>query len=300
MKSIYLAVLTLAQFALDGAAVQERCIPLKASERARLETYVRKKFKVPATLAIRINEAQGQECSSFRKLDVTAVDPAKKFKLVLYASSDLRFLTRDLLDTRIDPDLEARQREHEFQAGLSNGAFPVLGPASAPATITVFSDFQCPYCARFAHMLRKDVLPRDSSGLRVVFREFPLQMHPWARSAAESAVCLSDQGNDFFWKMHDYIFENQRDFSVQNVRAKIRAEASRIRGFNAARFDTCLADPKTSARVEADVAFGTKNGIRGTPSVFVNGKRISVTEPEQLLSVIREAKAASAEISRVP
>jgi protein-disulfide isomerase len=117
-------------------------------------------------------------------------------------------------------------------------------------------------------------------------------MHPWARPAAQAGVCLAQQNNDFFWKVHDYVFDNQRELNPQNVTDKIRAEASRIRGFDRKRFDACLSDPKTIQKIDADVAFGSKNGVRGTPSVFVNGHRVTASEPEQLLSIIREAKAA--------
>ncbi len=65
-------------------------------------------------------------------------------------------------------------------------------------------------------------------------------------------------------------------------------------GFNRARYDSCLADPQTAAKIEAEIAFGSSNGVRGTPTVFVNGRRVSVSEPEQILSVIREAKSPAA------
>ncbi len=291
MKAQHLACLFLPFLLVRAAALPDRCIPLKASERSRLETYVRKKFKVPASLGIEIGEAKDQECGSFRKLEVRSSDPSKKFALTLYASPDLRFLTRDLLDTRIDPEVEQRKRHEEFEAGLTRGDFPTLGPPNAPVTIAVFSDFQCPYCARFAQMLRKDVLPREGSNVRVVFRQFPLAMHPWARPAAQASVCLAAQNNDFFWKVHDYLFENQRDLNPQNVTERIRSEASRLRGFNRASFDSCLNEPKTAQRIESEIAFGSKNGISGTPSIFVNGRRVSVSEPEQLLSVIRQARS---------
>jgi Thioredoxin len=187
-----------------GGPKAERCIPLKASERTRLEAYIRKKLKVPASVALKISDAPDQECGFFRKLDVRADDPARKTQMSFYASPDLRFLTRDLLDTRIDPEIEDRRREQEFQAGLNQGDFPVLGPAEAPVTIMVFSDFQCPFCGRFAQMLRKSVLSQENPDVRIVFREFPLQMHAWALPAAKAAVCAAQQNNESFWKLHAF------------------------------------------------------------------------------------------------
>ncbi len=218
MKILLLSFFVISSVALCGdskAAKADRCVPLKASERSRLETYLRKKFKISPSLAIQISDSPDQECGVFRKLDVKSADPAKRFEMTLYASPDLRFLTRDLLDTRIDPEVEDRRRKQEFEAALNRGDFPVLGPADAPVTITVFSDFQCPYCARFAQVLEKDVLPREGSNVRVVFREFPLQMHPWARPAAQTAVCVAQQNHQYFWKLHDYLFDHQREITPQ-------------------------------------------------------------------------------------
>ncbi len=123
-------------------------------------------------------------------------------------------------------------------------------------------------------------------------------MHPWARPAAQAGVCAARQGNDYFWKLHDYLFDHQNEFTPQNLIGKISGEALRFTGFDSEEFQACLSDPSSAAKVDADVAFGSSHGVRGTPTVFVNAQRVSVSEPEQLLSVIREAKGVAAAISK--
>ena len=90
----------------------------------------------------------------------------------MYLSPDFRFLSRELLDSTVDPVLEERRPRQSLSAGLTAGNFLALGPRTAKITIVVFSDFQCPYCARMARMLRTEVLPMEKSNA-AGFSEFP-------------------------------------------------------------------------------------------------------------------------------
>jgi protein-disulfide isomerase len=206
----------------------------------------------------------------------------------LYASPDLRFLTRELLDSRVDPIQEERQKQEALAAGLTRGKLPSLGPADAPVTLTVFSDFQCPYCARMANTLINDVLPVERGKVRLIFRHFPLPMHAWARAAAEAAACAQEQGNEPFWKAHDYLFEHQRELTRDNVRQKLTGHLKGMAGFDPARFQSCLMNPAAAASIDQDIAVGRQIGIRGTPSLFVNGHQARATEPEQIRTLIRQ------------
>lgn len=91
-----------------------------------------------------------------------------------------------------------------------------------------------------------------------------------------------------FWKIHDFLFENQRTLTQDTVTQKVLEQAGRK--IDKARFSACMADKKTDAIIQRDVAFGTANGVRGTPTMFVNGRRADVgAQPEQIRSLIREA-----------
>jgi len=124
--------------------------------------------------------------------------------------------------------------------------------------------------------------------LRVVYRYFPLAMHPWARPAAEAAACAQEQGDVHFWKVHDYLFAHQRELSRDNLKERVAGYVRTLSNFDNARFTACLDERRMAKKVEQDVTFGAENGIRATPTVFVNGRQTQVVSAEQLRTLVRE------------
>jgi protein-disulfide isomerase len=280
-----------------GAAPAIACKPFGPSDHARLLEYVTKKYKLPPAASLTLSQESFVGTTCFRKLDFKSIDQKLNFHAELFLSPDLRYLARELLDSNVDPIVEERKKQQALAAGLTVGSFPSVGPKGARVSITVFSDFQCPYCARMAHMLREEILPAESKTTRLVFRYFPLSGHNWALAAAQATACAQEQGDDYFWRLHDFLFEHQKEFTPDNVQARVAEEAKRFRRFDSARFASCVAGQKAAARVDLDVAFGTQNGVTGTPTLFLNGERIAtVAAPEQLRTLIREAASQPARV----
>lgn len=149
---------------------------------------------------------------------------------------------------------------------------PVRGEASAPVTIVVFADFECPYCSRAAQTVEQ-VRAAYAGKVRVVFRHFPLSFHPKASKAAEAAACADEQGQ--FWAFHDALFEGQ-ELELEAM----KASALRL-GLDAKRFDACLDSGRMAAVVLRDQAAGGKLGVSGTPAFFINGVMLSGAQPEE-------------------
>ena len=158
---------------------------------------------------------------------------------------------------------------------VETGDAPVLGSKDAQVTIVEFSDFQCPYCAKFYNEAYQDIKEQyvDAGKAKIVFMDFPLtQIHPLALPAAESTRCVREQGGDTaFWKMHDKIFENQATLSEANLKSWAKAL-----GYN---IDSCLDSGKYEEAVLADESYGASIGVSGTPAFFVNGKLVSGALP---------------------
>jgi protein-disulfide isomerase len=142
----------------------------------------------------------------------------------------------------------------------------VKGPEDAPVTITIFSDFQCPYCARLLPTLEQ-VMQAYPKQVRMVFKQFPLSMHPFAQPAAIASLAARNQAK--FWPLHDQLFANYNKLND----ALIRQLAEGI-GLDMARFDKDVASPSLQQEVAADTQLGVKAGVRGTPAAYINGKQL--------------------------
>lgn len=146
------------------------------------------------------------------------------------------------------------------------------GPREAPVTIVEFSDYHCPFCRTVVGTL-KQIIAQYPDRVRWVFRDFPIAgLHPEAQAAHEAARCAGEQGK--FWPYHDLLFERPPDVSP----AALRALASQV-GVEAVAFGQCLDSRKYRAAVNADIEAGTKLGITGTPTFFINGALFVGNQP---------------------
>ena len=144
---------------------------------------------------------------------------------------------------------------------------PALGSENAPVTMIEFSDYQCPFCRRFAttvfQTIKRDYI--DTGQVRYVFRDFPLSnIHPQALKAHESAHCAREQNK--YWEMHDLLFQDQKKLPSQAM-----TQFAEQIGLEVDTFKHCLDSGKYGPSIEKDIADGSKAGVRGTPS-FVIGK----------------------------
>ena len=140
---------------------------------------------------------------------------------------------------------------------------PSRGPETAPVTIVEFSDFQCPFCGREIPVIDKLMKEYDGK-VRLVFRHYPLDFHPFAAKAAEAAACAAEQNK--FWPLHDKMFSNQSKLAVDDLKGYAK-EA----GVDQAKFDKCLDSGEKKAEVDADQKAGNEAGVNGTPAFFING-----------------------------
>lgn len=150
----------------------------------------------------------------------------------------------------------------------------VKGNADAPVTIIEFSDFQCPFCGKFV----KETLPQldkdyiQTGKVKFIFRDFPLEFHPFAQKAAEAAECAGEQGK--YWEMHDILFQYQNKLDLESL----KVYAGEL-GIDSSKFNKCLDGGQMADEVKKDFADGQKYGITGTPAFFINGKLVTGAMP---------------------
>src|ERR1700722_10526433 len=124
---------------LFGASAHAECPPINDTDRDKLADYVCKKYKLPANSQIEVSEISRISGTCYRKLQFKSQDTPRPFRIELVASPDLRFLTRELLDSRLDPVEEEKRKLEVLNAGLTAGKFPEMGPKDAPVTMVIFS-----------------------------------------------------------------------------------------------------------------------------------------------------------------
>jgi protein-disulfide isomerase len=153
------------------------------------------------------------------------------------------------------------------------------GKKDAKVTIIEFTDFQCPFCAR-ARPTVNQIVETYGDKVQYVLRDFPLNFHPLAQKAAEAAECAGEQ--DKYWEYSDLLWANQKALSVADLK-KYAQEAKLDTG----KFDQCLDSGKMAEEVNKDMADGSKAGVTGTPSFFINGQMLTGARPfEQFKEVI--------------
>jgi protein-disulfide isomerase len=157
----------------------------------------------------------------------------------------------------------------------------VRGGARAPVTLEEFSDFQCPACGGLEPGLRK-VVKDYGERVRLVFRNYPLPMHRYAFFAARAAEAAGQQGK--FWEMHDALYDNQKEWSdSMEPRVQFDSYATRL-GLDVQRFKADMERQDLSDRIKADMQRGNTLNVRGTPTLYLNGRELMpgklITEEE--------------------
>jgi len=155
----------------------------------------------------------------------------------------------------------------------------VKGNADAPVTIVEFSDYECPFCARYVNDSYSQIKTNyiDTGKVKYVFRDLPLSFHKQALPAALAAECAGDQ--DKYYDMHDKIFASNSELSsASDVNALLTDWAVEI-GLDKGEFESCLVNATHKDEVQKDQLAATKLGIRGTPAFIINGIQISGAQP---------------------
>lgn len=174
----------------------------------------------------------------------------------------------------------------EGQFNVATADDPSLGLSAAKVTIVEFADFGCPY-SREESLVVRAAAAKYGDQVRFVYRDFPIvELHPEAFDAAEAGECAAEQGR--FWDYHDKLFSNQSDLSEEAL-VRYAMELN----LNAGDFQRCMDSDRNVQEVQDDYAAGVAAGVRGTPTFFINGVRVTGAIPQDVLEKLIERFAAS-------
>ncbi len=153
--------------------------------------------------------------------------------------------------------------DKKYDLPVANSA--IKGPQDGSITIVEFSDYQCPFCAR-AEPIIADALKAYPTQARFVYKQFPLtSIHPHAMAASQAAIAARMQGK--FWEMHELLFKNQRALQPDKLK-----EYAQELGLDVDKFESDMNSDAVKKEVQEDMRLARTVGVRGTPTIFVNGK----------------------------
>ena len=170
----------------------------------------------------------------------------------------------------------------DFVVDIDTADSPIKGKVDAPVTVAVFSDFECTYCKKILPLFEQ-VLKENPDSVKIAFKNFPLKMHEMAGPAALAALAANEQGK--FWEFHDQLFAEEKitDASFNKIATKL--------GLNQDRFNEDIKSPMMFYKLNKDTAEAAKLGLSGTPTVFVNGKKLKQPSIDELQRLIAEELA---------
>jgi protein-disulfide isomerase len=238
-------------------------------DKATLENYVRHVDLFRGDVTFKIDDPKPSKyLPGFSEVLVRLLFNGAEKDELYYVSADGQTIVKgDVYDLNKRP----------FQANLDKLTLadqPSFGPADAPVTIVEFGDFECPDCKMEAPILRHDMAEALGGKVRVVFKNFPLESaHPWARAAAIAGRCVYQQDQPAFWKFYDWIYDNQEQISGDDLNAKVLAWAAE-NGVDAVKLGRCIDTKASEPEVDRSIAEGRALGVAGTPTLFINGRKI--------------------------
>jgi predicted DsbA family dithiol-disulfide isomerase len=266
---------------LDGLVEQKLLEAEAASRGVSIEELFQSEIEAKAG---EVTDADAQAFYEANKARINRPIEQMMPQIKNYLANQKRAELRDGLLAGLRAKHATRILLEPVRADVDDPTSPAKGPATAPVTIVEFSDFQCPYCSRVNPAIAQ-ALQVYGDQVRVVFRQFPLNIHPQAQKAAEGSLCANDQGK--FWELHDAMFADQRNLSVDQIKAKAAAV-----GLEAESFAACLDGGKYAPKVAADMAAGSAAGVSGTPALFVNGRFLNGAVPfEQIAKLVDDELA---------
>jgi protein-disulfide isomerase len=253
--------------------------PAPEELKKKVDAYLRNMFAFGPDVKLTVGDFKESGVANLLETHITVTIGGNKEDAKMWVSKDGKYLLRgEMADMSKDGFAENR-------AKLDLKAAPVTGATTATVTIVEFADFECPVCRQLHEALR-GLLPKYPQ-VRLAFKDFPLeQMHPWARTGALAGRCAYQQDSKAFWKMYDYLYDNQDLISASNAWDRSVDYAGQA-GLKTDEFKACMTSPEAAAAVEANIANGKLLEVNSTPTLFVNGRRVVGADAQQLEQVIR-------------
>jgi len=237
-----------------------------AAKDAALKIYLQKHFKIPSAELVTLGPAFKTPITGLlaRQLTVKNDQGQSITAMIFFDKNEDKAIIGQYLDLGAEPWGRVNM------GAVTLDDRPTQGPADAPVTIVEFADFECPFCAHAFSVIEALVNSTYKGKVKVIFKAYPLNVHPWAIKAAEAAECARLQNPATFWDFARYFYTNQGSINVNNLQDNVDKLAKEHK-LDAPSLKACMASPQTEARIKQDQLDGNSIHVSSTPTFFVNG-----------------------------
>ena len=244
----------------------------------RIEVLVRSQFEVPPTVDLIIGATSKSEFPGFANLPITFSSNGKQTVVNFLLSSDGNTVAR----------LERFDISHNPSDMISTMGRPMRGAEDAKVAVINFDDLECPYCARMHEQLFPATQQRYKGLVKFYYKDYPLvEIHPWAMHAAIDSGCLAEQNGDAYWRFVDYAHAHGDEIKgsshdvheAEKTLDKLAQEEGERDKLDLKKLEMCVAK-QDEMPVRTSMKLGDSLGVNGTPTLFINGERISGALPQ--------------------
>ncbi len=253
--------------------------PSNALDKDDLEVYVRHLYMWRPEVKVEIGNPSPAAIDGLLRIEIRAAyKMAAQNKILLVSKDGKHILDGSLYEIGKNPFVENYEKIDAMGA-------PGFGTEGAPVRIVVYSDFQCPFCAKEAKMLRTQLIKQYPEEVRVYYRDFPLPKHKWAEPAAIAGQCIQEADPETYWLYFDWIFENQKSVTPENFKDKFTSFVTGTQ-LDAAKVSECFDGKKTEEKVKESMNEARRVGVTATPSLFINGRKVGALQWAQLKQIM--------------
>jgi protein-disulfide isomerase len=266
----------------------------------RVEVLIRSKSSIPPDYDILIGPRTKSDVPGFDEISVNFSSDGKASKPVPFLlSTDGKTLAQfSKYDISKDPKLLVSGEGRPARGG----------PANAPVLIVGFDDLECPYCAKMHAQLFPALTERYKDQVHIVYRDFPLDQHPWAMRAAIDTNCVGAQSPAGYWNLVDYIHAHAAEVGgeekslakANDMLDSLARDEGKRQKLNVDALNACLTKQDDVA-IKASMKLGESLGVDSTPALFINGERVEGALPlEYVYRMIDNALIASGQTPPPP
>ncbi len=262
--------------------------------KAHIKRQIQAQYDLPAEVVISVGPRHPSDFPTYDTVTVTLSARGKDQKLDFLLSQDGKTLARV---TKIDltKDIYTERMNKIDVKGR-----PVRGNPNAKVTIVNYDDLECPFCSRMHATLMQEILPEYGDRVKIVYKDYPLSMHPWAQHSANDANCLAAENGTAFWEFADYVHANQKAIGSGQDLPKATAELDRIaldlgkkNGVDIGRLQACVKSQPDKV-LKASMAEGDSLGLNATPTMFINGQKLEgAVDAEEVKSILNQQLLAA-------